>query len=71
VDADAELHAAIGWQSGIPLDHAVLYLNSAAHSLDHAAKLNERTVTRTFDNSAMMHCDGWIDQVTAERPQPR
>jgi hypothetical protein len=71
MDADAELDAPIGWQPGVSLDHTVLHLDGAPHSLDHAAKLNERTVTRTLDNSTMMHCDGRIDQVAAQRPQPR
>src|SRR5262249_9010212 len=71
MDADAEFDASIGWQPGIPLDHAILHLDRAAHRLDHAAKLDEHAVARTFDNSTMMHCNGRIDQIAAERSQPR
>jgi hypothetical protein len=41
------------------------------HSVDDAAELNDAAVARAFDDAPVVHGDGRIDQVTAERPQPR
>jgi hypothetical protein len=53
------------------LDHAVLHLNGAANGVDHAAKLNKGSVTSALDHAPLVHGDGRIDQVAAQRPQPR
>src|ERR1700722_7929165 len=38
MNAEAELDASLRRQSGVALDHAVLHLDGAAHSVDDAAK---------------------------------
>ena len=56
---------------GVALDHAVLHLDGAAHSIDHAAELDEDAVAGALHHSPVMHGDGRINQVAPERPQPR
>ena len=71
MNADAELDAALGRQAGVALDHAVLHLDGAAHGVDHAAELDEDAVAGALDHAPVMHGDGRIDQIAAQRPQPR
>ena len=70
MDADAKLDAALRWQAGVALDHAVLYLDGAAHGVNHAAELYETSVAGTLHHAPVMHGDGRIDQIAAERPKP-
>ena len=70
MDADAELDTALGRKASIALYHAVLHLDGAAHSVDHAAEFDETAVTGALDHAAMMHGDGRIDQIAPEHPQP-
>ncbi len=55
----------------VALDHAVLHFDRAAHRVDHAAEFDDAAVAGALDDAAMVHGDGRIDQVAAERPQPR
>ena len=71
MDADAEFDATLGRQAGVAFDHAVLHFDGAAHGIDDAAKLDEDAVAGALDHAAMMHGDGRIDQVAAQRPEPR
>ena len=71
MNADAELDAALGRKAGVALDHAVLHLDGAAHGVDHAAELDETSVAGALHYAPVMHGDGRIDQIAAERPQPR
>ena len=71
MDADPELDAAVLRHAGIALDHTILNLNGAAHGIHHAAELNQRPVPGALDHPPVMHFDGRIDQVAAQRPQPR
>ena len=71
MNADAELDAAVGRQAGVALDHAVLHLDCAAHRVDHAAELDDAAVAGALDDAAVMQGDGRVDQVAAQRPQPR
>ena len=71
VNADAELDRAVGRKPGVALDHAVLHLDGAAHGFDDAAELDDRPVAGAFDHAALMHGDGRIDQIAAQRAQPR
>ena len=50
---------------------AVLHLDGAAHRVDHAAELDEAAVAGALDDAPMMHGDGRVDQIAAQRPQPR
>jgi hypothetical protein len=39
--------------------------------LDHAAKLNQSSVTRALNDAPVMHCNDRIDQIAAQRSKPR
>jgi hypothetical protein len=71
MDANAELDVAVRRQTRVALDHPVLHFDGAAQSVDNAAKLDENSVSGAFDDVAVVHCDGRIDQVAAQRPQAR
>ena len=68
MNADAELDPALGRHARVALDHAVLHFDRAAHRVDHAAELDEAAVAGALDDAAVMHGDGGIDQVAAQRP---
>jgi hypothetical protein len=69
--ADAEIDAPVGRQAGIALSHAVLHLDRATHRLDDAVEFDQSAVAGALDDASAMHGDGGIDQITAQRPQPR
>ena len=71
MDADAEFDAALGRHAGVALDHAVLHLDCAPHRVDHAAELDEGSVSGAFHHASGVHSDRRINEVAAERPQPR
>ena len=71
MDADAKVYPALGRQTGVALKHAVLHLDRAAHSVDDAAELDEKSITHTFHHAAVVHRNSRVDQVTAERAKPR
>ena len=71
MNADAELYAALRRQPGVALDEAVLDLDRTAHGVDYAAELDEAAVPGALDHATMMHGDGRIDQVAAQRPKSR
>jgi hypothetical protein len=71
MNANAKLNAALGRQARVALDHAILHFDRAAHGVDHAAEFNHAAVAGAFDDAAVMEGDGRIDQVAAERPEPR
>ncbi len=56
-----KLDAALGRETGVALDHAVLHLNGAANGVDHAAEFDEDAISGSLDDATMMHCDGGID----------
>jgi hypothetical protein len=69
--AAAKLDATLGRKAGVALNQSVLHLDSAARRVDHAAKLNDAAITNTLHYSPVMHRDRWIDQIAAQRAQPR
>ena len=71
MDTDAELNATLGRKAGVTLDHTVLHLDGAAHSVDHAAELNENSVAGALHYAPVMYGNGRVDQIAPERPQPR
>jgi hypothetical protein len=71
VDADAKLDAAFGRHAGVALDHAGLHLDCAANRIDHAAELDDDTVAGALDDASVVDGDDRVDQVAAERPEPR
>jgi len=44
MNADPELDAAVRCQTGIAFDHAILDFDGAAHGIDYAAELDDRTI---------------------------
>ena len=48
-----------------------LHLDGAAHGINDAAKLYKNTIPCPLDDAAVMRGDGGIDQIAAQRPQPR
>ena len=69
MNADPELDAALWWKAGVALDHAILHLDGTAHGVDHATKLHETPVAGALHHASVMYSDGWINQITPERPQ--
>jgi hypothetical protein len=45
--------------------------SGAPHSVDHAAELDEAAVASALDDAAVMRVDRRIDQIAAQRPEPR
>ena len=54
MDADPKFDAAVRRQAAIALDHAVLHLDRAAHGVDHAAELDDRSVAGALDDAPVM-----------------
>ena len=55
----------------VALDHGVLHFDCAAHRVDHAAELDDAAVAGALDDPSAMHGDRRVNQIAAERPQPR
>ena len=55
----------------VALDHGVLHFECAAHRVDDAAELDDAAVAGALDDAAMMHGDCGVNQIAAQRPQPR
>jgi len=49
------------------LRSAVLHFDRAAHRVDHAAEFDEDAVPGALDDAAVVHGDGRIDKVAAQR----
>jgi hypothetical protein len=71
VNADAKLDALFGRQAGVSLEHPRLHFDRAANCIDHAAKLDDRAVASALDDPPVAGGNGRVDQVAAQRPQPR
>jgi hypothetical protein len=70
MNSNAELDPALRRESGVALDHAVLRLDGAAHGIHDATELDECAVARSLHDAPVMHGDGRIDQIAAQRSQP-
>jgi hypothetical protein len=53
------------------LDHRALHFDREAHRIDDAAELDDAAIAGALHDAAMMHGDERVDQVAAERPEPR
>ena len=71
MDTDAELDTSIGRHAGIAFEHGVLHLDGAPHRVDHAAELDEGSVSSALHHASGVHRDGRINEVAAERPEAR
>jgi hypothetical protein len=70
VDADAEFDAAFRRQAGVALDQAVLHFDSAAHGVDDTPELDETAIAGALEDTAVVHSDGRINEIAAQRPEP-
>ena len=71
MDADAEFDATVVRHAGVALDHGVLNLDRAAHGVDDAAEFDQRAVAGALHHAAIVHRDGRVDEVAAQRAEPR
>jgi hypothetical protein len=71
VDADPEVHSLVRRHLYIAPGHTLLYLDGAAHSLDHAGKFNKHSVARRPHDPATVLGDLWVNQFTAQRFETR
>ena len=69
VNANSKHDAALRRKAGVALDHAVLHLNGAADGVHNAAEFDQRPIACALDDATVMHGDGRVDEVAAERPQ--
>ena len=66
----SDLDALVRRDPSVALDHRPLDFNGQVHCVDHAAKLDNASVPRALNDPAMMHGDGRVDQIAAQRPKP-
>ncbi len=71
MNADPEDDAAVLGHAGVALDHGVLNFDRAAHGVDDAAEFDDRAVAGALDHAPVMDRDGRVDEVAAQRPEPR
>ena len=71
MNADAEDDAPVLRHAGVALDHRVLHLDGATNRVHNAAELDDDPIAGAFDDPAVMHGDGRIDQVAAQRTKSR
>ena len=71
MDADPEFYAALWRQASVALDHTALHLDGAADGVDYAAEFDEAAVPSALNHATMMHSNGWVDQIAAQRPESR
>jgi hypothetical protein len=71
MDADPEDDAAVLRHAGVTLDHGILNFDREAHGVDDASELDDCAVAGALDDTPVMHRDGRIDQIAAQRPEPR
>jgi hypothetical protein len=55
---------------GVALAHALLQLDGAAHSINHARKLDEHSVACCLNNATVVLCDLGVDQLASMRLEP-
>ena len=62
------------FSSGTPALRSIMAVwtsTAQRHGVDHAAKLDDRAVAGALDHAPMVHGDDRVEQVAAERPEPR
>ena len=71
MDADPKFDALVRRDPSVALDHRPLDFNGAVHRVDDTPELDNRAIAGALDDAPVMHGDGRIDQIAAERPEPR
>ena len=67
----AKFDALVRRDPSVALDHRPLDFNGAVHRVDDTPEFDDAAVARALDHAAVMHGDGRVDQVAAQRPEPR
>ena len=71
MDADPDFDPLFAAETRVALDHPLLHFDRAADSVDRAAKLGKKTVSRALEDTALADVDGGLDEVATQRPKPR
>ena len=71
MDADAEIDALVVGYADIARDEAFCNRDGAPHGLDDAAKLGDEPIARALDHPSVMGGNRRIDQIAAQRAEPR
>src|SRR5262249_43674515 len=71
MNANAELDAPVLGHAGVPLHHRVLHFDGAPDRVDRTAELHNCAVAGALHYAPVVYCNGWIDQIASEGPQPR
>ena len=71
MNANAKFDLLVECDARVAVDHRVLHFECAAHGVDHAAELDHAAVAGALDDTAVMHGDCGINQIAAQRSQPR
>ena len=71
MDADPKFDALVGRDLSVALDHRPLDFNGAVHRVDDTPELDNCAIAGALDDAPVVHGDGRVDQVAAQRPQPR
>ena len=61
VNADPKDDAPVLRHARIAFDHCVLHLDGAAHSVDHAAKLDQGAIAGSLNHTPVVHGDCRVD----------
>ena len=69
MNANPRFDALVGVKTSVPLRNPALDLDCASHCLDDAAKLDHRPVAGALDELPVMHRDGGVDEIAAQRSQ--
>jgi hypothetical protein len=71
MNANPELDALLWRHAGVALDHSGLAFDRATHGVGRTAELDDRAVASALDDAPVVHGDDGVDQVAAERREPR
>jgi hypothetical protein len=66
LDASSAINLTFQWLGWTARD-----LRDVGYPVDHAAELDDRAVAGALDDASAVHGDDRVDQVAAQRPQPR
>jgi hypothetical protein len=70
MDANAKFDALVGGDLGVAPDHRPLNFTRKIHCIYDAAEFDNGAVAGAFDDPAVMHGNGRIDQIAAKGPKP-
>src|SRR5271154_5927582 len=71
MNADAELDPPVHRNPRVARDRAVLKLDRASHRVDHAAEFSDEPVASALDYAAVVDGNDRVDEVAAQRAEPR